>query len=132
MMIMRVARWLLLTSCVLLAIWGCAAAYDLPESQEAAEASGIRDQIRFADYDNNVLQPFFHERVMSRCVQFSFEDKTPYVQILVIDSAGKLLKSYEKPETKVSRCVTHEAAKVVFPRPPAEPFFAHFEMRFKR
>jgi hypothetical protein len=123
-------RWIRTVTCSVVAVSSCAVASELPKDFEAAETAATKSQLKHSSYSDNVLQPFFYENVMNRCVQLSFEDKTPFVMVLALDATGKLLKTYENPETTVSRCINQAASKTAFPKPPAAPFFAHFDMRF--
>ena len=119
-----VGAWLL---CV-----GCVAAADLPTDIEAAQSASIQSQSKHPDYYGKVLQPFFYEKVLSQCVQHSFEDKGAFVVVLALDADGKVIRVYESSKTRVSSCLDAQVAKIVFPKPPAAPFFAAFDMRFEK
>jgi hypothetical protein len=106
------------------------AAEELPSTFDAAIANAERSRSSTRSYDAASFSPFFHEHVMSRCIQLSFKDKTPFSAVIVLDSEGRAIRVYQRPNTAVSKCIEERSLQTRFPVPPTAPYFALLELAF--
>lgn len=97
----------------------------LQDPMEAAEEASMRDRKAFPDYADRVLNDFFHEHVMAKCVGMP-HDKAPFQFAFVLDESGAVTKTLLNYDTSLGQCLVKGVSGTVFPRPPKAPFVAHF------
>jgi hypothetical protein len=97
----------------------------IQDAMNAAEEASVRDRKAFPDYADRVLNDFFHEHVMAKCIGVH-HDRTPFMFAFVLDESGAVTKTLLNYDSSLGQCLVKGVSGTVFPRPPKAPFVAHF------